>query len=472
VGSLYVPDLPVVDGALPGGASSDHASFWAHGYDAILFFEDTDNYSPYIHTANDIVGLSYNSSTLAERCVKVAVGLVASLAQPFRVAISHTPLENTDDTANPYTVSATIVSAGTLNPDSLLVRYSTGTGEQTLTMTPTGNPDEYQALIPAQPGGTYVSYYIVAEDTDGNRSTHPAGAPAETHTFFVGAITTIVEHDFESDHGWSVGDIDDDAITGIWERCDPEATEAQPENDHTPDPGVNAYITQCAAGSGQGTYDVDGGKTTLFSPTFDLSTYPNAYVRYYRWYSNDTGASPETDDWLVDVSDDGGSTWARLDSLRSSDRTWRLVEKDLTDYIDLTTQVRFRFIASDTDPGSIVEAGVDDFSIVTYQEADAGIADRDIPRNLMLTRIVPNPFSAETSIGFAVPSPGREVTLRIYDVMGREIAMLVDGEKVSGIRTVTWDGTGARGSKVPAGVYFCRLTDGRQVISQKLVLAR
>jgi hypothetical protein len=472
VGNLYVPELPVVDGTLPGGASSDHASFWAHGYDAILFFEDTDNYSPYIHTANDIVGLSYNSSTMAERCVKVAVGLVASLAQPFRVAISHTPLENTDDTTNPCTVSATIVSAGTLNPDSLLVRYSTGTGEQTLTMTPTGNPDEYQALIPAQPGGTFVSYYIVAEDTDGNRSAHPAAAPAEVHTFFVGTITTIVDHDFESDHGWSVGDADDDAITGIWERCDPQATEAQPEDDHTPDPGVNAYITQCAAGSGQGTYDVDGGKTTLFSPTFDLSAYPNAYVRYYRWYSNDTGASPETDDWLVDVSDDGGSTWARLDSLRSSDRTWRLVERNLTDYIDLTTQVRFRFIASDTDPGSIVEAGVDDFSVVTYQEPGAGLEDREIARRLMLRRSAPNPFSTETSIGFEVPSPGWEVSLRIYDVMGREIATLVDGEKVSGIRTVTWDGTDARDSKVPAGVYFCRLTDGRQVISKKLVLAR
>jgi hypothetical protein len=470
--NLYVPELAVVDGSLPSGASSDHASFWAHGYDAILFFEDTDDYSPYIHTANDIVGLSYNSSTMAERCVKVAVGLVASMAEPFRVAITHTPLEDTDDTSNPYSVVAEIVAAGTLNPDSLLVRYSTGSGENTLTMSPTGNPDEYEALVPAQPGGTYVSYYIVAEDTDSNRSMHPGGAPAEVHTFFVGTITTIAEHDFESDHGWTVGDVDDDATTGIWQRCDPEATEAQPEDDHTPDPGVNAYITHCAAGTGQGANDVDGGKTTLFSPVFDLSTYPNAWVRYYRWYSNDTGASPETDDWLVDVSDDGGSTWARLDSLRASERPWTLVERDLEDYVELTSQIRFRFIASDTDPGSIVEAGVDDFSIVMYEEADAGLAGGETNQKLMLAKNVPNPFSAETAIRFAVPSAGRKVTLRIYDVRGREVRTLLEGEEVSGSHSVSWDGTSGTGSKVPAGIYFCKLSDGRQAVSRKIVLAR
>jgi hypothetical protein len=472
VGNLYVPDLPVVDGSLPGGASSDHASFWAHGYDAILFFEDTGNYSPYIHTANDIVGLSYNSSTMAERCVKVAVGLIASMAQPFRVAITHTPLADTDDTSNPYSVVADIVAAGTLNPDSLLVRYSTGAGENTVTMAPTGTPDEYEALIPAQPGGTYVSYYISAEDTDSNSSTHPAGAPAEVHTFFVGTITAIVEHDFESDQGWAVGDVDDDAITGVWERGDPQWTEAQPEDDHTPAPGVNAYITQCAAGASQGSYDVDGGKTTLFSPTFDLSTYSNAWVRYYRWYSNDTGASPETDDWLVDVSDDGGSTWARIDSLRSSERSWTLVERNLGDYIDLTSEVRFRFIASDTDPGSIVEAGVDDFSIVMYEEPSSGVAGGETSRGLMLARSVPNPFSAKTAIRFAVPSPGRKVALRVYDVRGREVRTLLDGKETSGSHTVSWDGTDHRGSKVPAGIYFCSLSDGRQTVSRKVVLAR
>jgi leucyl aminopeptidase len=469
---LYVPDLPVVEGYLPGGASSDHASFWANGYDAILFFEDSGNYSPYIHTANDIVGLSYNSSTLAERSVKLALALMAEMARPFRVAISHTPLENTTDTTNPYHVVAEILGAGTLNADSLMVRYDTGSGEQTLTMSATGNPDEYEAYIPAQPGGTYVDYYIVAEDNDTNRTTHPIGAPAEVHSFFVGAITTIVHHDFESDQGWTVGDVDDDASTGVWDRCDPEATEAQPENDHTPEPGVNAYITDCRAGASIGTYDVDGGKTTLFSPIFDLSSYPNASVIYYRWYSNGMGASPDADDWLVHVSDDGGASWVTIDSLRSGDHTWREIERDLQAYITLTDQVRFRFIASDLGDGSIVEAGVDDFSLISYEDGTSGVADAGSSPGLMLAPNIPNPFSSETTLRFSVPSPGARVTLRIFDVRGREVNTLLEGERVEGQKTLRWDGTNMRGAAVPAGIYFCNVVAGDQSRSRKIVLAR
>jgi hypothetical protein len=471
---LYVPALPTVVGSLPSGASSDHASFWSAGYDAILFFEDTGSYSPYIHTTNDVVGTSYNSPTLAQGSVKIAVALMAAMAEPFRVAITHTPLEDTDDTENPYDVTATILAAGTLNPDSLVVYYSTGPAWTSLTMSPTANPDEFKASIPAQPGGTWVDYYIVAEDTDGNRATNPTGAPAAVNTFFVGTITTIFADDFETDRGWTVGATGDNAATGVWERCDPQATSAQPEDDHTAAPGVNAYITQCAAGSGQGSYDVDGGKTTLLSPVFDLSEYPNATVRYYRWYSNDTGSNPEADDWAVDASADSGNTWVRIELLESSDRTWRYIECDLAEYIELTSRVRFRFVAADTGSGSIVEAGIDDFSIVTYQDAASGVAVGDPagPRRIMLAQNAPNPFSSETSLSFSVPAPAADVTLRIVDVTGREVTVLLEGQKVAGNRVVTWDGTNHAGDRVAAGVYFCELAAGRERLLRKITLVR
>jgi hypothetical protein len=474
VQDLYVANLPAVQGSLPGGASSDHASFWAAGYDAILFFEDTGSYSPYIHTTNDIVGTSYNSPTFAERSVKIGVSLVATMAEPFRVGISHAPLQDTEDAQHPYRVVATIKAAATLNPDSLRVYYSTGEGWNGLTMSATGNPDEYEAFIPAQQGGTYVTYYIVAEDTDGNRATDPTGAPATVHTFFVGTITAVFSDDFETAKGWTVGDVGDDATTGIWERCDPMETVAQPEDDHTPPPGVKAYITQCAAGTSQGSYDVDGGKTTLMSPVFDLSPYHNARVRFYRWYSNDTGSNPETDDWIVDVSADGGTTWVRLETISTSNRTWRLVEKDLTDYIDLTSQVKFRFIAADEDPGSIVEAGVDDFSIVTYEDAAAGIsvARRGQMDKIVLAQSAPNPFGRETAIRFVVPAPGRKVTLSIFDATGRVVKTLLKEEKVVGSRTIHWDGTNALGHQVAAGFYFCQLRAGEESRLTKIALVR
>ena len=138
----YTPGFAVVDGSIPGGASSDHASFWANGYDAILFFEDSDDYSPFIHSANDVVGISYNSPELAENSVKLAVGLLAGIAEPFDVAIEHTPLAHTTDSQNPYRVAANVTASGSLNPDSILVRYSTGSTVYTIPMVPTGSGDE------------------------------------------------------------------------------------------------------------------------------------------------------------------------------------------------------------------------------------------------------------------------------------------------------------------------------------------
>lgn len=467
VTSTYVPGFSSVAGSLPSGASSDHASFWAHGYDAVLFFEDSGSYSPYIHTTNDIVGLSYNSPTLAEKSVKVAVGLIATLAEPFTIAIRHTPLANTEDTTSPYRVVAQIVSAEPLNQDSLLVFYSVGEGWNQVAMQATGNPNEYEAYIPPQRGGTWVSYYISAADTAGNSVVDPKGAPENSYRFFVGRITTVVFHDFESDQGWTVGAPDDDATTGIWNRCDPEATVAQPEDDHTPDPGVNAYITDCRAGSNQGSYDVDNGKTTLFSPIFDLSSYRNAWVRYYRWYSNDTGASPETDRWIVDVSDDGGSTWVRLETLGTSDRTWRLVEKNIADYVELTSQVRFRFIASDSAPGSIVEAGLDDFSIIVYEDATSSV-QKESGTTVTWLGIDPNPVR-DSSVRLTIGGEQTRVSLKIYDVSGRLVKTLISNEKVDGKCNVLWDGTNDSGLRVSQGIYMVRLESRSKAVTAKLV---
>ena len=63
VAGLYVPELSVVVGGRLIRGTSDHASFRAHGYDAILFHEDIDLSSPYIHTLEDVVGVSYKRAT-------------------------------------------------------------------------------------------------------------------------------------------------------------------------------------------------------------------------------------------------------------------------------------------------------------------------------------------------------------------------------------------------------------------------
>jgi hypothetical protein len=183
----YVPGFPAIEGAGMIGGTSDHVSFTSYGYPAIWFFEDAGQYSPYIHTANDIVGLSLNSFDLATNCTKAMLATLASLAGPLDdIAIGHTPLGDTGDTVNPYPVMARVVSAEPLAPGYPVVRYAVSGGAFTeLSMTPTGNPNEYRADIPAAPLNTTVGYYIEAEDVLGYRDTSPASAPQETYEFEV-----------------------------------------------------------------------------------------------------------------------------------------------------------------------------------------------------------------------------------------------------------------------------------------------
>ena len=78
----FVPELPTVESSGISGGSSDHASFWSRGFKAIWFFEDSSQYSPWIHTIFDLVGTSFNSPELAWRSTQVTVATLAVLAVP------------------------------------------------------------------------------------------------------------------------------------------------------------------------------------------------------------------------------------------------------------------------------------------------------------------------------------------------------------------------------------------------------
>ena len=82
----------------------------------------------------------------------------------------------------------------------------------------------------------------------------------------------------------------------------------------------------------------------------------------------------------------------------------------------------------------------------------------------------PNPFNAHTRIDFATPAAG-SVDLRVYDLQGRELMRLLDGEWVgAGAHSLDWDGRDAHGNRLPSGVYPCRLRSAAGEASLKLIL--
>jgi len=238
-------------------------------------------------------------------------------------------------------------------------------------------PNQYEATIPGFECGENVQYYFRAE-SDAGPVTEPSTAPAAFFSAAVADDFAVDSDDFETNTGWTVGLPGDTATTGIWDRANPQGTAAQPEDDHTPGSGVNCFVTDSRAGAGVGTYDVDNGKTSLVSPVFDLTDAAAASFSWWLWYNNTAGASPATDTFQIDISDDGGSTWTRAvtvgpDGPRVSGG-WFFDEINVADYVDLTSQVRLRFVAEDAGQGSIVEAALDDFAL-SITECNSCYAD-------------------------------------------------------------------------------------------------
>ena len=83
----------------------------------------------------------------------------------------------------------------------------------------------------------------------------------------------------------------------------------------------------------------------------------------------------------------------------------------------------------------------------------SGIDDQQIqPKEYRMMQNYPNPFNPSTIIEYQVPTFSR-VNLKVYDVLGREVALLVNEAKNAGQYSVKWDAPG-----MPSGIYFCRIT--------------
>ena len=99
--------------------------------------------------------------------------------------------------------------------------------------------------------------------------------------------------------------------------------------------------------------------------------------------------------------------------------------------------------------------------IVTDVESENLPAD-----NFLLSQNYPNPFNPNTKISWQVPV-GSNQTLKIYDVLGNELATLVDDYKPAGTYEVEWDASG-----LPSGVYFYQLKTDEFVETKKMILIK
>jgi len=94
-----------------------------------------------------------------------------------------------------------------------------------------------------------------------------------------------------------------------------------------------------------------------------------------------------------------------------------------------------------------------------------------LPKTFALHPNWPNPFNATTMIRYDVSRPGL-VRLTIYNLLGQEVARLVDRRQLAGTYTIAWDGTSALGAPVASGIYIYQLKAGDFMEAKKVVLIR
>ncbi|MDZ7721574.1 MAG: T9SS type A sorting domain-containing protein [candidate division KSB1 bacterium] len=89
----------------------------------------------------------------------------------------------------------------------------------------------------------------------------------------------------------------------------------------------------------------------------------------------------------------------------------------------------------------------------------------------LMLNVSPNPFNPQTVIGYILDSP-QHISLRIYNILGQQVAILVDARRRVGVHKVTWDGCDSQGHQLGAGLYLVELAAGTRRRTQKILLMK
>jgi len=167
-----------------------------------------------------------------------------------------------------------------------------------------------------------------------------------------------------------------------------------------------------------------------------------------------------TEDGGVFRSADNASTWSAINTgLPASTNGRALILSNGVLYLGTST-------------GVVWKRDLSEFGITSVKQ----IAN-EVPSKFELSQNYPNPFNPETTIEYTIPakvkSETAKVTLKVYDILGHEVAALVDDYRNAGTYTATFNSRQLeRRRELPSGVYFYRLNAGNYTETKKLVLMK
>lgn len=268
--------------------------------------------------------------------------------------------------------------------------------------------------------------------------------------------------DFVTDLGWTINST---AVSGVFERGDPEGTTfgpftLNPEDDATGDCGNFAFVTGLS-GASASSNNVDNGYTEITSPLMDLTSYVDPYINYSRWFASPSNVPVGNRDTLFIRLSDGVNTVTleAVSNLTPGISTWVNSSFRVSNFIVPGAAMRLKvFIEDKPNSGNYLEGGFDDFSVT---EGFTGIDENS---ETIAFSIYPNPGNGTFQLSLSDKSPANSMHLTIHDYVGR----LISSEEI-----VENEGHLYGSNQLNPGVYIIGLyKDGVLVGNKKLIKSK
>lgn len=198
----------------------------------------------------------------------------------------------------------------------------------------------------------------------------------------------------------------------------------------------------------------------IITPAFNLGN-GNASIEFYAGYSTQwlSGATIK-----LHISTNGGSNWTQIWTAENDGQPWSWRNRviDITAYSNRQNlKLGWQYVGNDGDM-----VAIDGVRLLGYTGTTDITDDELIITDYNLSQNYPNPFNPATKISWQSPASGH-TSLKVYDVLGKEVATLVDEFKPAGRYEVEFDAT-----KLSSGVYLYRLQAGEQSFTKKMTLIK
>jgi hypothetical protein len=411
--AVYLPDFPIYEGGLIGG-DSDHTSFNQNGYMGIFPFEDSQNYSPYIHTPNDLIGPSVNNFEQHATFTKATLASVASMASALPSPANLTGMAGDGEVILNWT-GVDDVDHYNIYRNGETTPYAT-TGDVSYTDTGVENGSPY-------------SYYVTAIFLGSGEESGPSNMVT---VIPMPPIALPFFDDYETNAPyWTV--------EGGWGLR--EGTYHSPTHSLTESP--------------LGNYDSETESTATLR-AIDLSEgVIGAVLSFWTRYDIETNY----DYMYLEVSTDGNS-WDQLAVWTGLQSSWSEKSYSLDSYVgEVNVIIRFRF----TSDNYIEKDGmvIDDFMI----DID-GVGLDENPSASARMAFSPNPASGRAQLWFDLPSPA-DVLIRLVDMNGRTVRTITRSQFTAGSHSLEIDLGG-----LPEGIYEAVLTSATVKGSVKVIVKR